>query len=306
MKYLVAGGTGFLGANLCLKLLKDGHEIIALDNLSTGKNVLHHFKGYEFVRGDITEKIPRLSGIAAIYNLACPASPPAYQSRPIETWKASTLGVLHLAELATKLGCPLLQASTSEIYGDPATSPQAETDWGNVNPIGLRSCYDEGKRAAEALLMDYQRQYGTNIKLARIFNTYGPRMAPDDGRVVSNFIVQALNKQPLTVYGTGTQTRSYCYVDDLIEGLIRLMESQEIGPINLGNPMEYSVAKLAENINLLTGNTAGIVFKPLPSDDPRQRRPDITRAKELLGWNPKVGLHDGLSKTVAWFKGLGR
>ena len=301
MRYLVTGGAGVLGANLCLKLLRQGHEVVALDNLSTGHNILSHVKGYDFIEASICRP-PHLERVDGIFNLACPASPLAYQARPVATWRASTLGMDNMLSLASRWDCPILQASTSEVYGDPTEHPQAETYWGNVNPIGFRSCYDESKRASETICMDFYREMATRVRIVRIFNTYGPRMSPNDGRVVSNFITQALRKEPLTIYGSGNQTRSFCYVDDLVDGLIARMASEYPGPVNLGNPTEFTIAKLAENINLLVGNTAGIVFKPLPSDDPRQRRPDISLAQKLLGWKPKVSLYDGLAKTVDWFR----
>ncbi len=305
-KILVTGGAGFLGSHLCERLLNEGHEVLCVDNFFTGtrENVLHLLDTgrFELIRHDVC--FPLHVEVDEIYNLACPASPPHYQADPIQTLKTSVLGSMHLLGLAKRLKCKILQASTSEVYGDPHVHPQTEEYWGNVNPIGLRSCYDEGKRCAETLFFDYHRQNGVKIKVARIFNTYGPRMHPDDGRVVSNFIVQALTNQPITIYGDGTQTRSFCYVDDLLEGMIRLMNSPDavLGPINIGNPGEYRVLDLAEEILRLTNSRSKLIFKPLPSDDPKQRKPDISKAKQLLGWEPQIPLQEGLKATIAYFE----
>ena len=304
MRTLVTGGAGFLGSHLCDKLLGQGHEVICLDNLFTGSKAnIAHLMGnpqFEFVRHDVIDHFK--FEVDRIYNLACPASPPHYQYNPIKTTKTSVMGAINCLGLAKRVNARVFQASTSEVYGDPEVHPQREDYWGNVNPIGPRSCYDEGKRCAETLFFDYYRQHGLPIKVARIFNTYGPRMHPNDGRVVSNFIVQALKGEPITVYGDGTQTRSFCYVDDLIEGFVRLMESDTIGPINLGNPGEFTMLELAEEVLKLTRSKSKIVHKPLPADDPKQRRPDITLAKKHLKWEPKVPLAEGLKKTIAYFK----
>jgi UDP-glucuronate decarboxylase len=305
-RVLVTGGAGFLGSHLIDRLLQDGHEVICVDNLFTGtkRNLehLHTHPRFEFLRHDVT--FPLYVEADEIYNLACPASPVHYQHDPVQTTKTSVHGAINMLGLAKRLRCRILQASTSEIYGDPALHPQPESYWGNVNPIGLRSCYDEGKRCAETLFFDYHRQHGLEIKVARIFNTYGPRMHPADGRVVSNFIIQALRSQPITLYGEGSQTRSFCYVDDLIEGLMRLMESPPsfTGPVNLGNPVEFSIKELAELILSQTGSSSALVTKPLPPDDPRQRRPDISLAEAQLGWAPKVPLSEGLKPTVDFFR----
>jgi UDP-glucuronate decarboxylase len=305
-KILIAGGAGFLGSHLAERLLKEGHKVVCLDNFFTGNsgNIQHLLDSpsFEMLKHDICD--PIYIDVDEIYNFACPASPVHYQADPIQTTKTSVLGALNLLGLAKRLGCKIFQASTSEVYGDPHLHPQPETYWGHVNPIGSRSCYDEGKRCAETLFFDYQRQNKVQIKVARIFNTYGPRMHPNDGRVVSNFIVQALKGDPLTVYGAGLQTRSFCYVDDLIEVIYRLMNSAEqiSGPINIGNPIEYSVIDLAQEVIRLTKSTSTIIYKPLPSDDPRQRRPDITLAKTLLDWEPKVGLEEGLTRTIDYFR----
>ena len=305
-RVLVTGGAGFLGSHLCERLLSRSHHVICLDNFFTGEldNVQHLVANprFEVVRHDVTQPFSSLE-IDEIYNLACPASPVHYQMDPVKTIRTCVLGAFNVLDLARNLGAKVLQASTSEVYGDPMVHPQPETYWGNVNPIGIRSCYDEGKRCAETLFFDYHRQYKTRIKVARIFNTYGPRMHPQDGRVVSNFIVQALNNQPITIYGTGSQTRSFCYVDDLIDGLIRLMESREelTGPCNLGRPEEFTIRQLAEQVVAMTGSTAGIITQPLPSDDPTQRKPDITIAREQLGWQPQIPLRDGLKSTIAYF-----
>ena len=304
---LVTGGAGFLGSHLCERLLAAGHEVVSVDNYYTGtrNNILPLLDNpyFEAVRHDVT--FPLYIETGRIFNLACPASPPRYQNDPIQTTKTSVHGAINMLGLAKRLGIRILQASTSEVYGDPAVHPQNEDYWGNVNPIGPRSCYDEGKRCAETLFFDYHRQLDLEIKVARIFNTYGPRMAPDDGRVVSNFIVQALRKEPLTLFGDGSQTRSFCYVDDLVDGLIRLMESPEeiTGPINLGNPSEFSMRELADLVLELTGSTSKIECRELPEDDPTRRRPDIARAKAQLGWEPRVELREGLLKTIEYFDG---
>jgi UDP-glucuronate decarboxylase len=303
---LVTGGAGFLGSHLIDRLLDQGHEVLCVDNLFTGTKqniehlLTHHH--FEFIRHDVT--FPLYLEVDEIYNLACPASPVHYQYDPVQTTKTSVHGAINMLGLAKRLRCRILQASTSEVYGDPAVHPQTEDYWGNVNPIGPRSCYDEGKRCAETLFFDYYRQYGLEIKVARIFNTYGPRMHPSDGRVVSNFIVQALKGEPITIYGDGSQTRSFCYVDDLIDGLIRLMESPAdfTGPVNLGNPDEFTMWELAELVLAETGSSSPIVKRPLPQDDPRQRKPDIALAREKLAWSPKVPLRQGLKSTVAYFR----
>ena len=305
-RILVTGGAGFLGSHLIDRLLEKGHEVLCVDNLFTGtKRNLEHLHGqprFEFVRHDVT--FPLFLEVDEIYNLACPASPIHYQHDPVQTTKTSVHGAINMLGLAKRLRCRILQASTSEVYGDPAVHPQTEDYWGNVNPIGPRSCYDEGKRCAETLFFDYHRQHGLEIKVARIFNTYGPRMHPADGRVVSNFIIQALNGEPITLYGEGTQTRSFCYVVDLIDGLMRLMESPSdvTGPINLGNPVEFTMRELAELVLEETGSSSLIVNRPLPQDDPRQRKPNITLAQERLGWAPKVPLREGLKSTIAYFQ----
>ncbi len=305
MRILVTGGAGFLGSHLCERLLEDGHEVLCLDNFFTGRkrNVAGLLKNpaFELVRHDIV--LPVLLEVDKIYHLACPASPIHYQYNPVKTIKTSILGTLNILGIAKRVRARTLLASTSEVYGDPAVHPQKEDYWGNVNPIGIRSCYDEGKRAAETLMMDYHRQSAVDIRIVRIFNTYGPRMLADDGRVVSNFIVQALKGQEITVYGDGSQTRSFCYVDDLIEGLVRMMEHENFtGPVNLGNPDEYTILDFAKKIVALTGSRSKIVHKPLPSDDPTQRQPDITLAGEKLGWEPKVSLDEGLKRTIEFFK----
>jgi len=305
-RILITGGAGFLGSHLCDRLLAQGHDVLCLDNLFTGnKNNIRHLIGhsnFEFVRHDITQ--PIYLEVDEIYNLACPASPVHYQYNPIKTIKTSVMGAINTLGLAKRVKAKILQASTSEVYGDPEIHPQHEEYWGRVNPIGIRSCYDEGKRAAECLMMDYRRQNGLRIKIVRIFNTYGPRMAIDDGRVVSNFIVQALRGQDISVYGDGSQTRSFCYCDDLIDGIIRMMDTPDevVGPVNLGNPSEFTIFELAENVIRLTGSTSRIVFRPLPQDDPAQRRPDIARAERLLSWQPRVPLAEGLANTVAYFR----
>ena len=303
---LVTGGAGFLGSHLCERLLESGHEVICMDNFYTGRrrNVHHLLQHprFELLRHDIIEKISL--EVDAIYNLACPASPIHYQRHPIQTTRASVEGTINMLELARRLGIPLFHASTSEVYGDPKVHPQPESYWGNVNPIGPRACYDEGKRCAETLCFDYHRQAGVQIKVARLFNTYGPRMAPDDGRVVSNFILQALRGEDITVYGEGTQTRSFCFYTDMIEAFIRLMNTPEsiTGPMNLGNPGEFTMLELAELVIRLTGSSSTISFKPLPADDPVQRQPDISYAKSLLGWEPKVKLEDGIRETIDYFR----
>lgn len=304
-RVLVAGGAGFLGSHLCERLLKDGHEVLCLDNFFTGsrENIRHLLTNpyFEVMRHDIT--FPLFVEVDEIYNLACPASPIHYQFNPVQTTKTSVHGAINLLGLAKRTKAKIFQASTSEVYGDPTVHPQTEDYRGNVNPIGPRACYDEGKRCAETLFFDYHRQNGVNIRVARIFNTYGPRMHPNDGRVVSNFIVQALQGQPITIYGEGTQTRSFCYVDDLIDGFIRLMAAPDhvTGPINIGNPGEYTIRQLAENVVRLTGAKSDFVVKPLPQDDPLQRCPDITKARTLLDWQPTIHLEEGLKRTIAYF-----
>lgn len=303
MKILVTGAAGFLGSHLTEKFLEDGHEVIGLDNYYTGskRNIqtLRRFDDFEMIRHDITH--PIFLEVDAIANLACPASPVHYQKHPTQTLKTSVLGMTNMLGLAKRLGIRILQASTSEVYGDPTVSPQVEEYWGNVNPIGVRACYDEGKRVAETLLFDYHRQYNIEIKVARIFNTYGPRMQIDDGRVVTNFIVQALRGTPVTIYGDGTQSRSFCFVSDLIDGLHLLFNSpaQVTGPINLGNPVEFTMLELAEMVIRLTNSKSKLVVQDLPSDDPKQRKPDITKAQQILGFNPKINLNEGLIKTIA-------
>ena len=305
MRILVTGGAGFLGSHLCDRLISEGHEVICLDNLFTGRKAnIAHLKdhpSFEFVRHDVID--PFKFEVDQIYNLACPASPPHYQYNPIKTTKTSVMGAINCLGLAKRVKARVFQASTSEVYGDPEVHPQSESYWGHVNPIGRRSCYDEGKRCAETLFFDYHRENGVDIRVVRIFNTYGPRMLPDDGRVVSNFIVQALRGEDLTVYGDGTQTRSFCYVDDLIEGFVRLMNQTEtVGPMNIGNPGEFTMLELAEKVLEQVGGRSKIVHKPLPADDPKQRRPDITQAKKILGWEPKVPLDEGLAKTIEYFR----
>ena len=307
-RILVTGGAGFIGSHLCRRLLDEGHEVLCVDNFFTGtrSNVedLLPLPRFELMRHDVT--FPLYAEVDEIYNLACPASPVHYQFDPVQTTKTSVIGAINLLGLAKRLRVPILQASTSEVYGDPAVHPQTEDYWGNVNPIGIRSCYDEGKRCAETLFFDYHRQHGLEIKVARIFNTYGPRMHPNDGRVVSNFIMQALRGEDITIYGDGSQTRSFCYVDDLVEGLMRLMRSPAAvtGPINLGNPGEFTILQLAELVLELTGSKSGIVRRPLPQDDPLQRRPDITQARDVLDWQPTLALRQGLERTIAYFSGL--
>lgn len=305
-RILVTGGAGFIGSHLCKRLLDDGNQVICLDNFFTGvrSNVerLQVNPNFELVEHDITQ--PFEADVTQIYNLACPASPPHYQFNPIKTLKTSVLGMMNVLELAHKCNAKVLQASTSEIYGDPLMHPQIESYWGNVNPIGIRSCYDEGKRCAETMMMDYHRQYGVKIKIVRIFNTYGPLMLPNDGRVVSNFIIQALKNQDITIYGEGKQTRSFCYVDDLIEGFIRMMASDLTGPVNLGNPSERTILDLAKLIISMTNSNSKLIFKPLPSDDPIKRRPDVSLAKRELDWEPKVDIECGLAKTIDYFSQL--
>ena len=307
-RILVSGGAGFLGSHLCDRLIAQGHEVLCLDNFFTGSkdnvtHLLNHPK-FELIRHDVVEPI-RIEA-DEIYNLACPASPVHYQYNPIATIKTSVMGALNLLGAAKRSRAKIFQASTSEVYGDPKIHPQTEKYWGHVNPVGIRSCYDEGKRCAETLFFDYHRQHKMRIKVARIFNTYGPRMHPHDGRVVSNFIVQALKNEPITVYGEGKQTRSFCYADDLIEGFLRVMDTEDAftGPVNLGNPNEFSILELAEKAIKLTGSKSKLVFKPLPSDDPLQRCPDISLAKSKLGWEPQVQLEDGLKRTIQYFEQL--
>ena len=307
-KIIVTGGAGFLGSHLCERLVNEGHHVLCVDNYFTGsKNNIAHLldnKNFEVIRQDIC--IPLYVEVDEIYNLACPASPGAYQWDPIQTLKTSVLGAYNMSGLAKRTGAKILQASTSEVYGDPAVHPQTEDYWGNVNPIGIRSCYDEGKRAAETLFMDYWRVHSVDVRIIRIFNTYGPRMATDDGRVVSNFIVQALEGKPITIYGDGHQTRSFCYVDDLIEGMVRYMaldaDSAIPGPINLGNPGEFTMLELASKIKEITGSNSQILQMPLPQDDPKQRRPDISKAKQYLNWEPNIALEQGLIKAIEYFK----
>lgn len=304
-RILVAGGAGFLGSHLIDRLVEQGHTVICMDNLQTGAmaNISHVLDKIQFVHHDIIEPFPELGQFDEIYNLACPASPIHYQADPVHTFKTSVLGALHILELARKTGAKVFQASTSEVYGDPLVHPQPEHYWGHVNPIGIRSCYDEGKRGAETLFFDYARMFDIEIKVVRIFNTYGPRMDARDGRVVSNFIVQSLLKKPLTIYGDGKQTRSFCYVDDLIEGFLRLMATvkEVTGPINLGNPNEFTMLELAEKVVKWTRHDTPLQFEKLPQDDPKQRRPVITEAKRILDWEPKVMLDEGLQKTIAYF-----
>jgi len=305
---MVTGGAGFLGSHLCDKLLEKGHDVLCVDNLFTGtkRNIdhLHNHPRFEFMRHDVT--FPLYVEVDEIYNLACPASPIHYQHDPVQTTKTSVHGAINMLGLAKRLKARILQASTSEVYGDPQVHPQTEDYWGHVNPVGIRSCYDEGKRCAETLFFDYHRQHKLEIKVARIFNTYGPRMHPNDGRVVSNFIVQALQNKPITVYGDGSQSRSFCYVDNMVDGFIRLMESPAgfTGPVNLGNPNEFTIRELAEKVIAMTGSRSEIVEKPLPSDDPTQRQPDITLARAKLGWEPDIQLEQGLVQTIAYFQQL--
>ena len=306
-KILVTGGAGFLGSHLCDRLIEQGHQVLCLDSLFTGslKNIegLSPHPAFTFIKHDVVDPIA-IEQLDEIYNLACPASPVHYQHNPIHTMKTSVLGALNVLELARRTGAKVFQASTSEVYGDPTVHPQPEAYWGNVNTIGIRSCYDEGKRAAETLFFDYQRTHSLRIKMVRIFNTYGPRMAADDGRVVSNFIVQALRGEDLTIYGDGTQTRSFCYADDLVEGFMRLMNADDsvVGPINMGNPGEFTMLELAEKVLRLTGSNSKLIHMPLPQDDPRQRQPDISKARQYLDWAPTVELEQGLQSTIAYFK----
>ncbi|WP_281185185.1 UDP-glucuronic acid decarboxylase family protein [Trichlorobacter lovleyi] len=305
MRILVTGGAGFLGSHLCERLLNEGNDVICLDNLFTGSkdNIIHLMDNHRFelIRHDIVE--PILLEVDRIYNLACPASPVHYQYNPVKTVKTSVMGMINMLGMAKRVKARILQASTSEVYGDPQVHPQKEEYWGNVNPIGIRSCYDEGKRVAETLMMDYHRQNKVDIRIIRIFNTYGPRMAENDGRVVSNFILQALKNEDITVFGEGRQTRSFCYVSDLIDGMIRMMENEQdfIGPVNLGNPVENTILEFAEKIITITGSKSKIIYKPLPQDDPKQRRPDISLAQEKLGWQPSVDLETGLKATADYF-----
>ncbi len=305
MRIIVTGGAGFIGSHLCERLLQNGDDVICVDNFFTGRrsNIIHLFdnRNFEVVRHDVIE--PILLEVDQIYNLACPASPIHYQYNPVKTVKTSVMGTINMLGLAKRVHARILQASTSEVYGDPEVHPQPEEYWGNVNPIGVRSCYDEGKRLAETLMMDYHRQNKVDTRIARIFNTYGPRMCENDGRVVSNFIVQALRGEPLTLYGAGDQTRSFCYVDDLVEALIRLMNIDNVHePVNLGNPVEFTIKELAEAVSAMCGVSSHFNYLPLPQDDPKQRRPDITRAQALLGWDPTIQLKEGLEKTVAYFR----
>jgi UDP-glucuronate decarboxylase len=304
---LVTGGAGFLGSHLCDRLIARGDEVLCLDNFFTGRkeNIAHligHSR-FELIRHDIVE--PILLEVEQVYNLACPASPKAYQYNPIKTIKTSTVGMVNVLGIAKRCRARILQASTSEVYGDPNVHPQREDYWGHVNPIGPRSCYDEGKRVAETLCMNYHQANGVEVRIIRIFNTYGPRMDPDDGRVISNFIMQALRGEPLTVFGDGRQTRSFCFVSDLIEGMLRMMDQDsEVGPVNIGNPNEFTMLELAQEVLELTGSTSTLKHEPLPGDDPKQRCPDITKAKRLLDWTPKINLHEGLEKTIAYYRGV--
>jgi UDP-glucuronate decarboxylase len=305
MRILVTGGAGFIGSHLCDRLVREGHDVVCLDNFFTGRrenieHLLDHDR-FEVMRHDVVE--PLFLEIDQIYNLACPASPIHYQYNPVKTVKSNVMGAINMLVLAKRVDARILQASTSEVYGDPTVHPQTETYWGNVNPIGPRSCYDEGKRVAETLMMDYHREDRVDIRIARIFNTYGTRMQEGDGRVVSNFIVQALRGQELTLYGTGEQTRSFCYVDDLVDGLVRLMAAEgRHEPVNLGNPVEFTVRELADEVCRIVGQSVRVTYKPLPQDDPTQRQPDITRAREWLGWEPRIPLADGLERTVEYFR----
>lgn len=307
-RVLITGGAGFLGSHLCDRLLQDGNEVICVDNFFTGskRNIEHLLDSsrFELIRHDVT--FPLYIEVDEIYNLACPASPIHYQHDPVQTTKTSVHGAINMLGLAKRIRARIFQASTSEVYGDPSVHPQPESYWGNVNPLGIRACYDEGKRCAETLFFDYHRQHRLRIKVARIFNTYGPRMHPNDGRVVSNFIVQALQNHPITIYGKGDQTRSFCYVDDLIEGFVRLMGTGDevTGPINLGNPIEFTIRQLAEAVIRMTGSSSPLVYKPLPADDPKQRQPDITLARKTLGWEPSVQLEQGLQSTIRYFDKL--
>jgi UDP-glucuronate decarboxylase len=306
MRILVTGGAGFIGSHLCERLLSEGHDVICLDNFFTGSkdNIIHLMDNHHFevIRHDIVE--PILLEVDRIYNLACPASPVHYQYNPVKTVKTSVMGTINMLGMAKRVKARILQASTSEVYGDPQIHPQTEEYWGNVNPIGIRSCYDEGKRVAETLMMDYHRQNNVDIRIIRIFNTYGPRMAENDGRVVSNFVLQALKNQDITVYGDGSQTRSFCFVSDLVEGMIRMMECDGfIGPVNLGNPVENTILEFAEKIIRITNSRSQIINNPLPQDDPKQRRPDISLATQKLGWNPAIDLESGLRRTAEYFSG---
>lgn len=307
MRYLVTGAAGFLGANLCKRLLSQGHEVTGLDDLSTGfarnVNLLKGFDKFEFIKHDIVLPWPKMGKFDFVYNLACPASPPRYQKDPLQTFRTSVWGVWNAIEYVSTARTPLFHSSTSEVYGDPAVHPQPESYWGNVNPVGIRSCYDEGKRGAETLLMDYWRKTSNPVKIVRIFNTYGPLMDPEDGRVVSNFLVQAIRGKPLTVYGNGKQTRSFCYVDDLVNGFVRMESSPSsfTGPVNLGNPKEFSLLELAEKVGKVLGKKVELNFLPLPQDDPQQRKPDIRLAKAKLGWEPKINLEQGLERTAEYF-----
>ncbi|MGE8297705.1 MAG: UDP-glucuronic acid decarboxylase family protein [Pseudomonas sp.] len=307
-RIMVTGGAGFLGSHLCERLLSEGNEVLCVDNFFTGtkRNIAHLLSNpyFESIRHDVT--FPLYVEVDEIYNLACPASPVHYQFDPVQTLKTSVHGAINVLGLAKRTKAKIFQASTSEVYGDPEVHPQPESYWGRVNPIGIRSCYDEGKRCAETLFSDYHRQHGVRIKIARIFNTYGPRMHPNDGRVVSNFIVQALRGEDITIYGEGQQTRSFCYVDDLVEGFVRLMGTSDdvTGPINLGNPGEFTMLQLAERVLALTGSSSKLVFRPLPQDDPKQRQPDITQAKAVLDWQPTIALDNGLEKTISYFDAL--
>ncbi|NNL00239.1 MAG: SDR family oxidoreductase [Xanthomonadales bacterium] len=307
-RIMITGGAGFLGSHLCERLLEEGNDVLCVDNFytSTRRNITHLFDNpnFELLRHDVT--FPLYVEVDQIYNMACPASPIHYQRDPVQTTKTIVHGAINMLGLAKRTGATILQASTSEVYGNPEIHPQPESYWGNVNPIGIRSCYDEGKRCAETLFFDYLRQHDMPIKVARIFNTYGPRMLPDDGRVVSNFIVQALGGEDITIYGDGSQTRSFCFVEDLVEGLISLMNSgkQVTGPVNLGNPGEFSISELAEKVVALVGSDSKVVYEPLPADDPMQRKPDISQAKALLGWQPTIPLDDGLPRTVEYFRAI--
>lgn len=307
-KILITGGAGFVGSHLCERLLADGHEVLCVDNFFTGsrRNIAHLLTNskFEMMRHDVT--FPLYVEVDEIYNLACPASPIHYQFDPVQTTKTSVIGAINMLGLAKRVKAKIFQASTSEVYGDPEIHPQSEEYWGRVNPIGYRSCYDEGKRCAETLFFDYHRQHKLQIKVARIFNTYGPRMHPNDGRVVSNIVLQALRNEEITIYGDGSQTRAFCYVDDLIEGFLKLMDTgrEVTGPINIGNPGEFSILQLAEIVIKLTSSKSKLVYNPLPPDDPRQRRPDISKAEEILGWTPRISLEEGLKKTITYFEKL--
>jgi len=307
MRMLVTGGAGFIGSHLCERLLKDGHEVICLDNFFTGskRNISHLLENrqFELIRHDVTE--PILLEVDRIYNLACPASPIHYQYNPVKTTKTSVMGAINMLGMAKRVRARILQASTSEVYGDPQVHPQTESYWGNVNTLGIRSCYDEGKRVAETLMMDYHRQNSVDVRIIRIFNTYGPKMAENDGRVVSNFILQALRGEDITVYGEGEQTRSFCFVSDLVDGMVRMMECPGfIGPVNLGNPAETTILEFAKKIISLTGSSSRIVYRPLPADDPKQRQPDISLARQMLGWEPRVTVDDGLKQTIDYFSSV--